>query len=128
VRDTTKTGKSRFRRELAATVIDPITGVNRFISGDSSRTGEKPRDMVPSSLGVVTDVGLLWRGSNTAEIDPGEHFYLEADLLYGDLQSGRSRTPYDAFAVRLDFGGGGPLSEARVRGRLFGQPFKNGAI
>jgi len=128
VRDTTKTGKSRFRRELAATVIDPITGVNRFISGDSSRVGEKPRDMVPSALGVVTDVGLLWRGSNTAEIDPGEHIYVEADLLYGDLQTGRSRTPYDAFAVRLDFGGGSPLSEARVRGRLFGQPFHNGAV
>ncbi len=75
VRDTTVTGKSRFRKELVATIIDPITGVNRFISGDSSRVGEKPRDMVPSSLGVVTDVGLLWRGSNTAEIDPGEHFY-----------------------------------------------------
>ena len=44
------------------------------------------------------------------------------DLLYGDPSKGRSRTPYDAFAVRLRFGGGNSFSEARVRGRLLGQP------
>ena len=38
---------------------------------------------------------------------------------------GRSRTAYDAFAVKLRFGGGGGFSEAKVRGRLLGQPFAN---
>ena len=41
-------------------------------------------------------------------------------LLYGDPTTGRSRTPYDAFGVRLRFGGGGTFSEAKVRGRLLG--------
>jgi hypothetical protein len=45
------------------------------------------------------------------------------DLLYGDPTTGRSRLAYDAFTVRLRFGGGGGLSEARVRGRLLGEPF-----
>ena len=53
---------------------------------------------------------------------------MEIDLLYGDVDAGRSRTPYDAFAVRLRLGGGAPLSDARVRGRLFAQPFANGKV
>ena len=41
------------------------------------------------------------------------------------MKSGRSLTPYEAFAVRLRFGGGAGFSEARVRGRLAGMPIKN---
>ena len=48
------------------------------------------------------------------------------DLLLRRAGEGRSRTPYDAFAVRLRFGGGGAFSEARVRGRLLGQPLGGG--
>ena len=47
---------------------------------------------------------------------------MDLDLLYGDLRTGRSRTPYDAFLVHFRAGGGRAVSEARVRGRLFGQP------
>src|SRR5580765_8980425 len=50
------------------------------------------------------------------------------DLLYGDARSGRSREPYDAFGVRLTFGGGSAFSEAAVRGRLLNQPFRNGGV
>ena len=45
-------------------------------------------------------------------------------FLYGDLLRGSSHTPYDAFGVRLSFGGGSAFSEARVRGRLFSTPVK----
>jgi hypothetical protein len=50
------------------------------------------------------------------------------NVRYGDPTTGRSRTPYDAFGVRLDFGGGTALSEASVRGRLLGQPLRNNSI
>jgi hypothetical protein len=46
--------------------------------------------------------------------------FVETDLVYGDPRTGSSRTPYDAFTVRLRFGGGSAFSEARVRGRLMG--------
>ena len=126
VRDTRATGRSRLMKEIGATVIDPITGLNRFLSGDASRVVEKPPGLVPSSLGAVTFAGLLWRDSNTADSDL--HPFVELDLLYGDLTTGRSRVPYDAFALRFDIGGGSPISEARVRGRLLGQPYRNGAL
>ena len=69
---------------------------------------------------------MLWRGSNTRAFESSGDPFLETDLLYGDPTTGRSRTPYDAFGVRLRFGGGSAFSEARVRGRLLGQPFKDG--
>ncbi len=50
VRDTRATGRGRLWKEIAATAIDPVTGVKRFLSGDSSRVSEKPAEMVPSAL------------------------------------------------------------------------------
>ncbi len=120
VRDTHATGGRRLWSELGALILDPITGANRFITGDASRVADKPRDLVPSTLGSVTAAGVLWRGSQTNAVDAAGSPFLEMDLLYGDVRTGESRTPYDAFAVRLRFGGGAALSEAKVRGRLMG--------
>jgi hypothetical protein len=127
VRNTSLTGRSRRMREIAAAAIDPMTGYNRFRSGDASRVVAKPPDMQPSRLAADVYAGALWRDADSDE-DSGTHPFFEVELSYGDLTTGRSRTPYDAFAVRLDFGGGAPFSEARVRGRLLGQPFRDGAL
>ena len=124
VRDPRASGRSRLMREIAATAIDPITGVNRFISGDSSRVSEKPDELVPSQLAGYTSAGVLWRGSNTRAFESSGEPFVEMDLLYGDPTRGLSRTPYDAFAVRLRMGGGAGFSEVRVRGRLLGQPVR----
>jgi hypothetical protein len=128
VRDTRATGKSRRTREILAMAIDPMTGFNRFASGDANRVADKPPEMVPTALSSVTSVGALWRDSTedgvVSTVDP----LIELTLLYGDLEKGESRTPYDAFAVRLDFGGGSFVSEARVRGRLLGQSFRTGGM
>jgi hypothetical protein len=127
VRNTSLTGRPRLMREIAAAAIDPMTGYNRFRSGDASRVVGKPPDMQPSRLAADMYAGALWRDADSDE-DSGTHPFFEMELLYGDLTTGRSRTPYDAFAVRLDFGGGAAFSEARVRGRLLGQPFRDGAL
>jgi hypothetical protein len=124
MRDTQATGRGRLMREIGATVLDPMSGYNRFMSGDASRVSEKPPDMVPSSLLGFVSAGALWRGSNTGEeFEQGKPF-VELDMLYGDATRSRSRTPYDAFVLRMRLGGGGAISEARIRGRLVGQPFR----
>jgi uncharacterized protein DUF3943 len=123
VRNTKATGRSRMWNEIGATALDPMSGLMRFMSGDASRVTEKPTDMVPSGLRTVAYVGTLWRGSNTEAIESNTYGFFETDLLYGDVNYGASHTPYDAFAVRLSFGGGSAFSEARVRGRLFAAPF-----
>ena len=128
VRDPHKTGKGRLWNEIGAMALDPVTGYNRFVTGDASRVGEKPEDMVPSSLGTVMSAGVLWRGSQTRVIDAAGQAFLETDLLYGNVEGGSSKTPYDAFSVRFRFGGGSAFSEARVRGRLLGHPLKDGKL
>jgi hypothetical protein len=124
VRNTQATGKSRLWGEVGAMALDPMSGVMRFMSGDASRVVEKPADMVPSSLSAVASFGTLWRGSNTDAIESNTYGFFETDLLYGDVLHDESHTPYDAFAVRLSFGGGSAFSEARVRGRLYSKQLK----
>ncbi len=128
VRDTGKTGKGRLWSEIGATALDPIRGINRFLRGDSDRVNDKPASLVPSRLDGTASLGVLFRGSQTRAFDSTGQAFLEVDLLYGDAQTGRSYTPYDAFGVRLRFGGGSAFSEARVRGRLAGIPLGGGNV
>lgn len=128
VRDTRATGHSRFASEFAAMAIDPLTGFNRFLSGDASRVVDKPRDLVPDGLAAATSAGIGWRRSSTPDVEPAIDPFLRIELRYGDLETGRSRAPYDGFTVDLHFGAGSTLSEARVRGRLFGRSFRDGAL
>ena len=65
---------------------------------------------------------MLWRGTEHEPFESAGEPFAELDLLYGDALKGRSRTPYDAFAMRLRLGGGSPVSEAHLSGRLLGQP------
>jgi hypothetical protein len=121
-------GSHRLRQEIFATVIDPITGYNRFASGDYSNTRGKPPDMVPTSLGGVVTAGALWQGGDSSEASTDVTPFVELDMRYGEPASGRSRTPYDAFFARMRFGGGFGISEAVVRGRLIGQPLAGGRL
>jgi hypothetical protein len=128
VRDTQATGRARLWSELAATAIDPLTGYNRFRSGEASRVSAKPAEFVPTSRGSVTSAGVVWRGNSGEDISTTASPFIEVDLLYGNLEAGRASAPYDAFAVRLAFGGSSPVSEARVRGRLLSRPAREGRL
>ena len=122
VRDTTMTGKRRMTQEIIATVIDPLTGATRFVTGDASRVVEKPPAMIPSSLGLRTSVGAMWQGSNIRSATTVSPF-LDVDVYYGDIERGSTRVPYEAFTLEATVGGGSTLSEAVARGRLYGKPF-----
>ncbi len=69
VRDTNATGRGRLWSEIGAMVLDPVTGANRFITGDASRVSDKPAEFVPSSVGGFTAAGALWRGSQERAFD-----------------------------------------------------------
>ena len=125
VRNPRASGRGRLWSEIGAMALDPITGANRFLTGDASRVTDKPADMVPSGLNASFAAGVLWRGSQSSAFTGSADPFLELDGLYGDIERAQSRTPYDAFSVKLRFGGGSGFSEARVRGRLLGQPGRN---
>jgi len=122
IRDPTKTGKTRLWKEIFATAIDPITGLNRFISGDSGRVSEKPAEFVPSRTAGDLEAGVLWRGDNERVISSTGEPYAQINLSYGDALGSRYRQPYDAFTVGLRLGGGSAISEGLIRGRLYARP------
>lgn len=128
IRDTHATGKSRLWNEIGATVLDPVTGANRFLTGDASRVTEKPADLVPSGLSGLASAGVLWLGTEAGVSEVNGDPFLELNWLYGEPTEGRSRTAYDAFAVQLRLGGGSAISEGKIRGRLLGQPFRDGRL
>lgn len=127
VRDPRATGRSRRWREVAAAAIDPVTGLNRLMTDDASRLAGPP-DGSATRMGGVASMGILRRGNNVSSSPTTVDPFLQVDLTYGDTEVGRSRTPFDAFGVRFMAGGGGALSEARVKGRLLGEPMLNDRV
>ncbi|MCR4853315.1 MAG: DUF3943 domain-containing protein [Prevotella sp.] len=101
-------GFNRFLREAAATIIDPIKGLNRIINGDAWRVrrnhylhhdyGELPVD-VSMTIGnrYLADNGALFRG----EHNPCVNFFLEYGHPIGD---GGNSKPYDFFDAEVTFG------------------------
>jgi hypothetical protein len=126
IRNTKETGKGRLWQEIAGTAIDPMGGLNRFMSGDAHRVSEKPATFAPKGSTAVAQLGALWQGSNDNAFSEAPSAFLEMDLVYGTPLEGRGRTPFEAFTVNFRMGGGQGLSDVRVRGRLFGQPLSDG--
>lgn len=112
------TGFQRFLREATATLIDPMKGFNRIISGQAWRVKHDhylyhDRNQFPIDFSLtfgnryLADNGAMFRG----EHNPFINFYLE----YGDvLNRGKQNKPYDFFDAEVTFG----LSK--------NQPFING--
>src|SRR5215203_68355 len=69
IRNTHATGHGRLWNEIGAMALDPVTGANRFLTGDASRVADKPPDQAPSSIGGFFSAGALWRGTNTSWIE-----------------------------------------------------------
>lgn len=120
-------GRTRWR-EIAAAAVDPITGANRLLDGQASRSRGAPTDGVPIEMTGAAAGGLLWRGTRSGAFTATGQPFLEGESTYGRLAPARSRTPYDTFSARFRLGGGSAISEARVRGRLLGQPLRQGAL
>ncbi len=126
VRDPTRTGGARRRGELMAAAIDPMGGLARALSGEMSRASERPPALVPSAVTVRTAAGVLWQGDTFRTARAAARPFVDLDLIYGDVRTGRSRVPFGDFALQVSAGGGRAISRAGVRGRLFSQPFTEG--
>ncbi|MGN1263153.1 MAG: DUF3943 domain-containing protein [Prevotella sp.] len=106
VYDDSKRGFQRFAREFLGTVICPIRGLNRIISGDAWRvrhTGNRYHDYekLPVSLSLaagyryLADDNALFRG----ETSP----FVNVDLVYGDPFDESQNKPYDYFTADVTF-------------------------
>jgi hypothetical protein len=119
VRDPRQTGRSRLWREIGATVIDPIGGLNRFGWREALRPGEKPPTYQPSRAVAEVQLGLSWpEGDLRAEGSAAKNAFASFALDYGAPERGPTRAPFDAFTIAVRLGGGATVSAAGIRGRL----------
>lgn len=125
-------GMRRFLREAAATVINPMQGLNRILSGDAWRVKtshylyhdytEFPIDF-SMTLGTryLADDGGFFRG----EWNPYLNFFLD----YGRPIDSEHNHPYDYFSAEATFGlsGNQPLiNTLHLLGRLWSAPTYEG--
>ncbi len=118
-------GFSRFLREFGATVINPMQGATRLMSGDAWKVRHEKYlyhdyNALPiefaATLGTryLADDGALFRG----EQQP----YVNFDLAYGNPFDEERTQPYDFFKANVTFGftGNQPLvSGIHLLGRLW---------
>jgi hypothetical protein len=114
---------SKGRNEMLALAIDPIGGLARMTSGDSKRVAPKPADMIPTSVKTRGGAGMMWQGRTIDDADGSARPFLNIDVDYGGVRTGKSKVPFGAFGLEFIAGGGSPVSQANVRGRHFGTPF-----
>lgn len=119
-------GFRRFLREFAATVINPMGGLNRIIDGDAWKINNTDymyydRAHLPIDLSVsrgfryLSDAGGMFRG----EFNP----YLNIFLEYGDPLGEDSTRPYDFFFIETTIGlsGNQPLfNRLHLLGQIWG--------
>ena len=119
-------GFSRFLRELAGTLINPIQGLNRIISGKAWRVCDnyyKYHDYgalpvvfsITAGNRYLADDGAIFRGEHNP--------YLSLGLAYGDPFDSEQTQPYDYFTASITFGlsANQPLiSNVHLLGRLWG--------
>lgn len=119
-------GFSRFLRELAGTLINPIQGFNRIVSGKAwkvRRDYYKYHDYqaLPVAFSVATgdrylaDEGGIFRGEHNPYVDFG--------LAYGDPFDSEQTRPYDYFTANITVGvsSNQPLiTSVHLLGRLWG--------
>ncbi len=100
-------GFPRFWREFLGTLICPIKGLNRIISGDAWRVRGKyykyhdyersPIDFaIAGGYRYLADNGGLFRGEGTP--------YIRLNLAYGDPFDKDTNKPYDYFTADVNFG------------------------
>jgi len=119
-------GWKRFWREAVATVINPIQGIHRMISGDAWRVKNNHyRYHNFHEIPIEGSVSLGWRYlADDGSLFRGIHApYVNLTLTYGISVDGERHTkPYDFFDIELNaaFGGGQPLvNTLNILGRLW---------
>ena len=127
--DDRERGFSRFLREAAAAIVNPIQGLHRIISGDAWRVRrdhyryhDYSRIPIEGSVSLgwryLADNGALFRGIHAPTVN--------LTLMYGIPVDGeRHTTPYDFFDIEMNmaFGGGQPpINQLMIVGRLWSTP------
>lgn len=124
--DDRERGFRRFLREFLGTIICPIKGLNRIISGDAWRVRGKyykyhDYEQLPVNFSIAA--GYRYLADNNSLFRGEGNPYINLSLIYGDPFKKETNKPYDFFTTDLTFGlsSNQPLITAvHLMGRLWG--------
>ncbi len=126
--DNTATGAERVWREIANGLLNPMSGINRLVRGETGRVSANPPSWRPSAILGVLDLGYRRTTSSIASgaIETGSNQWNATFLLsYGDPARDLSGKPFSYFAIRADLAGPGDdglVNQFSARGSLAAWP------
>lgn len=100
-------GFPRFMREFLGTLICPIKGLNRILSGDAWRVRGryyKYHDCQRSPVSFFASAGYRYLADNNTLFRGEGNPYVRFNLVYGDPFDGETTKPYDYFTLDATFG------------------------
>lgn len=100
-------GFPRFMREFLGTLICPIKGLNRILSGDAWRVRGryyKYHDYQRSPVSFFASAGNRYLADNNTLFRGEGNPYVRFNLVYGDPFDGETTKPYDYFTLDATFG------------------------
>lgn len=100
-------GFPRFMREFLGTIICPIKGLNRILSGDAWRVRGKYykyHDYQRSPVSFSLSAGYRYLADNNTLFRGEGNPYVRFNLAYGDPFDGETTKPYDYFTLDATFG------------------------
>lgn len=100
-------GFPRFMREFLGTLICPIKGLNRILSGDAWRVRGKYykyHDYQRSPISFSLSAGYRYLADNNTLFRGEGNPYVRFNLVYGDPFDGETTKPYDYFTLDATFG------------------------
>lgn len=130
VLDDSKRGFNRFLREFVGTLICPMRGLNRLMSGEMwkvKRSHYKYHDYerIPVFFSMSTGLRYL---SDDHQFFRGEYNpYLQLGVIYGDAFDVENTDPYDYLTANVQFGMSGNqpfINQVNLLGRLWGTSLK----
>lgn len=121
VTDNTRTGGARVLGEVFGTIIDPMRGINRVISGEAGRVGPNPPDRYPKFSGISYQVGARATSEESVWNADTTRAYVQILARYGDPFLGDRKKPFDSFDfdLQINFGDASSIGKATAHGLLY---------
>lgn len=118
--DTEMSGGERIAREFAATLVNPIGGLNRLLRGQWNDVVPNLPDRLPESYSFMVRFGGRGIREVDAPEDPSFSPTVLLDAGLGDTFDSEFRAPFDVVRMRAQVSpDGGGLNLMRVLGRLY---------
>jgi len=126
--DETATGGERRWREVLATLINPMRGFTRIVTGEVSRVGPNPVDRFPGYMAARLDGGMRTVGQGEFGDLDTTRVFLEIAGQYGDPFAGDRKKPFDTFdfGLQLNSDDVSTIGGLRAHGLLFASDISKG--